>query len=168
MGMSSLNIALSSPRRAPRVLAPLSAAFGLALCLCATANAGLGEGADSVQRDHLALHAVAHSVSSLSAYDVHHIDLEDGTQLREFVSHQGTVFGVAWSGRSKPDFSVLLAQHFADYSQALNAHRSLNHKVFTMSGNGLVMSIMKLQRGFSGAAYLPASLPAGVNVQDIR
>ena len=137
------------------------------ICLSHAALAGLGEGADSLPRDRTALRASADSVTALNAYDLHEVTTEDGSRVREFVSRSGTIFGVAWSGRTKPDLSALLAAHYADYLKAA-ASNHRNHKVLSISSGDFAMQIMKLPRGFTGFAYVPALLPSGTTAQDIR
>lgn len=150
-----------------RVIATLVAALCVGPCFVARAQAGLGERAESVQSDYAALHGTAHTVTPLTAYDLHEITTADGARLHEYVSRSGTVFGVAWSSRAKPDLSVLLAKHYGEYATAAAAHHG-NHKVFTMAKDGLVMSLMRLPRGFAGSAHVTALLPQGVTAQDIR
>ncbi len=137
------------------------------ICLSHAALAGLGEGADSLPRDRMALRASADSVTAFNAYDVHEVTTEDGSRVREYVSRSGTIFGVAWSGRTKPDLSALLAAHYAHYLQAAAATH-FNHKVLSFSSGDFAMQIMKLPRGFTGFAYVPALLPSGTTAQDIR
>src|SRR5450631_444875 len=81
-------------------------------CLAQGARAGLGEGADSLVHDRAALHGTSEIVTPMAFYDLHEVMTEDGTRVREYVSRYGTVFGIAWSGRTKPDLSVLLAAHY--------------------------------------------------------
>jgi hypothetical protein len=137
------------------------------LCLSHAALAGLGESAQSLSRDRTALRATAEMVTPMPAYDVHEVTTEDGSRVREYLSRSGTIFGVAWSGRTKPDLSALLAAHYADYLRAAATHH-FNHKVLSMTSDDFAMHIMKLPRGFTGFAYLPALLPSGTTPQDIR
>jgi Protein of unknown function (DUF2844) len=151
--------------RTVRPFVGLAAAAGL--CFATGVQAGLGEGVDSLQRDHAALRGAAMSVTPMAAFDLHEMTTAEGTRVREYVSHAGTVFAVTWAGRTPPDLSVVLAQHYQEFMKAAAAHRG-NHKVFAMTTDTLVMSVMKLPRGFQGQAHVPSLLPAGVNASDIR
>ena len=131
------------------------------------ALAGLGESADSISHDRSALRATAETVTPFVAYDVHEMTTEDGGRVREYASRSGTIFAVAWSGRTKPDLSALLAAHYADYLKAA-ASNHFNHKVLSVSNGDFAMRIMKLPRGFTGSAHVPALLPTGTAAQDIR
>jgi hypothetical protein len=145
----------------------IAAALATGICLTDAAQAGLGEGADSVSRDRTALRGTSDVITPMAAYDLHEITTADGNRVHEFVSRAGTVFGVAWSGRTKPDLSVLLAAHYADYLKAAAANH-FNHKVLSVNGDGFAMQIMKLPRGFVGSAHVPALLPSGTSAQEIR
>jgi hypothetical protein len=131
------------------------------------ALAGLGESADAISHDRTALRATAETVTPLVAYDVHEMTTEDGSRVREYVSRSGTIFAVAWNGRTKPDLSALLAAHYADYLKAA-ASNHFNHHVLSISNGDFAMRIMKLPRGFTGSAHVPALLPTGTTAQDIR
>jgi hypothetical protein len=137
------------------------------LGLAPAAQAGLGEGADSVARDHAALRARAQSVVPMQAYDMHEMTTAGGGQVREYVTRSGTVFAVTFSGRTMPDLRTVLGTHYGEYVAATNVRRT-NHKVFAMSAPGLVMEVIKLPRGVTGAAHVPVLLPPGVSARDLR
>lgn len=148
-------------------LAGGTTALVLGLSATGAAHAGLGELAASVQHDHSALRASAEEVTALPRFVRHTLRTPQGGQVHEFVGADGRVFAVSWSGPTLPDLKTLLASHYDEYvGQAAKRHAS--HHVFTMSTDGLVLGITRLPRGFSGAAHVPALLPAGVSAQDIR
>ena len=131
------------------------------------AHAGLGEPRESVARDHAALQGSTLTVTSAAAYEVHETVISDGTRVRQFVAPAGTVFAVAWSGRSLPNLQVLLAQHYPEFVAAAAAHRG-SHHVLEISTPGLVLNVTKLPRASSGYAHVPALLPANASVQELR
>lgn len=163
--MIVMNSAADSRRRAAWCERALIVAVGIGLAH--GAQAGLGEGIDSVSRDRTALQGTSEVVTPMAAYDLHEIATADGSRVREYVTRTGTVFGVAWNGRTKPDLSALLAAHYADYLKAAAANH-FNHKVLSINGEGFVMQIMKLPRGFAGSAHVPSLLPSGTRAQEIR
>ena len=136
------------------------------LGLAPAAQAGLGEGVDSVARDHAALRAKSVSILPMQAYDVHELATSGG-HVREYVARTGTVFAVTFKGSSMPNLRAVLGSHYGEYEVAVNA-RLTNHKVFAMSSPGLVMEVVKLPRGFTGSAHVPSLLPAGVAARDLR
>lgn len=153
-------------RRLSALLLP-GALLAIAMGVAGSAHAALGEGIDSLQRDRQALHGAADAVTSLQAYDVHETATLDGTRVREYVTRGGTIFGVAWNGRARPDLSVLLGAHYADYLHAASVNH-YNHKLLVINGEGFVMQSIKLPRGFAGSAHLPALLPAGTSAAEVR
>lgn len=139
-----------------------------ALLALPVAFAGLGEPVASVARDHAELHGRALVVTPLQAYDRHEITTDDGTRVREYVSRAGTVFGVTFAGPSPPDLKVLLAGHYDDYVAAAAAARRGSHHVLAIDTPGLVVTVVKRPRGFSGSAHVPALLPADTTAGDLR
>jgi hypothetical protein len=90
--------------------------------------------------------------------------LPDGITVRQYVDASGCVFAVAWEGPVLPDFVRLLGAHFAVYAQAV---RQQKHGV-SVRGADLVIESGGMMRSFSGRAYLPGKLPAGLSQQDLR
>lgn len=133
--------------------------------LAPAAQAGLGETVDSVARDHAALRGAALQVTPAASWDVHEITTAEGSKIREYAGKDGMVFAVAWQGRM-PDLHVLLASHYGEYEAATMKHA--NHRVLSISTPGLVLDAMKLPRGFTGSAHVPALLPAGTNPAGLR
>lgn len=135
--------------------------------VASVAHAALGEPVDSVQRDHEALLGTTLTVTPMQAYDVHETTIADGTTIRQYVSRSGTVFAVAWSGRSLPSLQVLLGKHYDAYVTAAAAHRG-SHHVFNVATPDFVLSITRITRASSGSAHVPALLPPGTSVQELR
>ena len=160
----------TNPRRGDAPAIRPSAALALIALgslLGANASAGLGERAESVQRDHVALHGTRLAVTPATTYDVHETTTADGTNVRQYVSRAGTVFAVAWSGPKLPDLRVVLAGHYDQYLAATRVPHA-SHKVLTVTTADAVISVVRHPRGFTGGAYAPALLPPDVAVQDLR
>jgi hypothetical protein len=104
------------------------------------------------------------------AYTVRQTTLATGTVVREYVSQAGTVFGVAWTGPQPPDLSALLGSYFPQYVAGVKA----SHAAGTVRGPGIVEQAgLVVHSGghmgaFSGQAWLPQALPAGVSADDIQ
>jgi Protein of unknown function (DUF2844) len=160
-------MAKSSVGSTPRDAALLLLALGVVLAAPA-AYAGLGEASDSILRDHVAFGGSSLTVTSLAAYDVHETATTDGARVRQYVAHDGTVFAVGWSSRTQVDLRTLLAGHYDAYVAAASVPHGANHHVFSATTPGMVISIMKHPRGFTGAAYVPAAVPAGVSTGELR
>jgi hypothetical protein len=131
------------------------------------ARAGLGDPAASVLRDHAALRGTALKHTPAAAFDVHEITTEHGIEVREYVNRQGTVFATTWSGPALPDLKIVLGTRYPLYAAGVQALPA-SHKVFSMSTEGIVLRVVKLPRGFAGSAHVPALLPPGMSVEDLR
>ncbi len=101
------------------------------------------------------------TTASTSRFQRHEIAAEDGTMVHEYTSADGTVFAVDFAGPSLPDLKTLLATHYDDYVAAAKRQRGSHHAV-NFTSAGLVISVVRLPRGFVGASHVPALMPAGV------
>jgi hypothetical protein len=128
--------------------------------------AWLGGDAASVASDRERMNANVTETSGLG-YTSYDIQTPSGTLVREFVSPDGLVFAVAWKGPSLPDMRQLLGPYFDRYVNSTNAlgagagTRVVDEPGFAAYAGGHM-------RGFVGRAYIPESIPAGVNVADIH
>ena len=130
------------------------------------ACAALGEPEASVAADVSQLKGSIKSTLR-GNYQVHEIQLPSGTVLREFAGVGGNVFAVAWSGPAIPDLRQALGRYFDVYVTAAQArqggrrHLQIEQSEFVMQSSGHM-------RAFSGRAYLPQALPAGISAEEIR
>lgn len=143
----------------------------LALCSATAAHASLGGNSASVEADRLHMNAktsIPPTTPSVGAYTVTETVLPSGTRVRQYVSAAGVVFGVSWSGPFMPDLRQLLGPSFATLVARQANQTNAGHRHFSVHEPGLVIESGGHPRSFAGRAYLPASVPAGVNVQDIQ
>lgn len=133
------------------------------------AFAALGEPASSVQDDQAHMQGTLHSTQN-QAYTVHEIHAATGTIVREYVSSSGRVFAVAWQGPWPPDMRQILGSYFEQYQQAVHADTGsrAGRKPLRIEQPGFVMHAGGHMRSFSGHAYIPDNLPAGVSAEEIR
>jgi hypothetical protein len=129
------------------------------------AAASLGGDESTVAADHAVL-AGQIKVARVQRYAVHEIAAPSGTVVREFVSPAGKVFAVAWSGPAMPDMRQVLGPYFDTYVAAL-AQRKAKGPVNVVLP-GLVVQSSGRMRAFSGKAYLPDAVPAGVASEEIK
>ena len=115
------------------------------------------------------VHAASGGVVS-APYTVTQTTFAAGTVVREYLSTAGTVFGIAWSGPIMPNLPVLLGTYFPQYDSARVAVRAAHpgRGPIAVELSGLVVHSGGHMGGFSGQAYLPQSLPAGVSAADIQ
>jgi hypothetical protein len=136
------------------------------LLLPRLASAALGEPESTATEDARQLKGQIKSTEHL-AYRVHEMTLPSGTVVREYAMPGGNVFAVAWSGPAMPNLNQTLGSYFGvftDTAKARHAGRTrleIQHPDFVMQSGGHM-------RAFTGRAYLPQALPAGMTVEDIR
>ncbi len=110
------------------------------------------------------------SATTVAPYTVTETTFATGTKVREYVSAAGSVFGIAWSGPTMPNLSVLLGAYFTQFDSARVALRA-DHPgrgPLNLELPDLVVHSGGHMGAFSGQAYLPQSLPAGVTAADIQ
>ncbi len=81
----------------------LAGLFFASLFLPSRASAALGGDVTSVEADQQQMKA-KRAVQASGKYSVHEITTPYGTVVREYVSPDGKVFGVAWRGPFLPNF----------------------------------------------------------------
>jgi len=90
--------------------------------------------------------------------------------VSEYIGQSGVVFAVTWRGPTPPDVATLLGTYFKQYSDAANTgvpsplglHASSVHASDVTVETAGNMALMW------GRAYLPAALPACVNLSEIK
>lgn len=153
--------------RSPRVAA-CGLCFGVAALVAMPAAYGvLGGTAASIAQDSAALSASAGPPAPFAAYTVHELRLPSGTVVREYLSAGGAVFAIAWSGPAMPDLRQLLGAFFDTYTEAARTQQAGAGPLEVRQG-GLVVESGGRMRAFFGRAYLPAAMPAGVALDEIR
>ncbi len=130
------------------------------------ARAALGAPREDLAHDAAALRASL-TVSSGRGHQVHEMVSTDGTTVRAYVEPGGKVFAVTWSGQVQPDLRVLLGEYYPRFLEATRAPHP-GHHVLSVATPDLVLSVMRLPRGFSGRAHLPPLVPAGTAVDALR
>ena len=157
----------------------LAALLGL-VCWSGYAYATLGQTQDTVETDRMRMGAVRQSLDSNSAimhaavsnaYTVQQIALTDNTVVREYVNGAGVVFGVTWHGASIPSLSQLLGDDgLAKMQTAYQAARAAHpgRGPVALQTSDVVFYSGGHPQAFSGVAYVPRLVPAGVDPSVIR
>ena len=130
------------------------------------AFATLGEPETSVASDAAEFKASVKSMEQAN-YRVHQIQLPSGTVLREFAAPDGIVFAVAWNGPSMPDLRQTLGAYFNAFAAAAKAPHG-GHHMLQVQQDQFVMQSSGHMRAFTGRAYLPQALPAGVAPDELH
>jgi Protein of unknown function (DUF2844) len=138
--------------------------------LLAPVWAALGETAASVERDRVMMKGQRQSRGGAAGYSIDTITVA-GIKVKEYVSSDGVVFAVVWTGTGVPDLQLLLGEYFEEYRQGVNAARSHRPKIrkpFQLKSERLVVERGGHSRSLWGRAFLPAALPPGVTAEDIQ
>jgi Protein of unknown function (DUF2844) len=156
---------LTRPGFGPKYLS-LAAALLVATLAPHSARATLGEPETTIAADAAELKGSVKSTEQTN-YRVHEIQLPSGTVLREFVTPGGSVFAVAWSGPSMPNLQQTLGSYFNTFVAAAKAPHG-GHHMLQVQQDRFVMQSSGHMRAFSGRAYLPQALPAGVSLDELH
>jgi hypothetical protein len=138
-------------------------------CLPArSARAALGGDAAGIDQDAARLQG-ALSFRDQPPCRLAEIDAGNGVLVREYINDNGVVFAVAWTGPVMPDLQVLLGSRYAAYAAALAALPSPGlHRSLSVTAADAIVDAGGHLRAYSGRAYLPALLPAGVTAAELR
>jgi uncharacterized protein DUF2844 len=163
-------VAGTGPRNRTRSIGTMvGAALGAALLagsVTLPAFAALGGDAASADVDAAKMKGQSR-VMSVGGYTVKEITLSSGTVVREYVSAEGKVFAVTWSGMSQPDLQQTLGTYFEQYKAAAAAPHAGHHHL-TIHQPELVVNSGGHMRAWRGTAYVPALLPPNFSVADIQ
>lgn len=188
------NISSAGSRAGARIagrFASTTLALAAAMACAQTAYAGLGAApmttpsgatvstlspaaAKSAALSHAANLSTPTSPASPAAatepYTVRQTTLAGGIVVREYVSPSGTVFGVGWRGPQPPDLAALLGSYFPQFVAGVKANHAAGvvHGPGIVEQPGLVVHSGGHMGAFSGQAWLPQALPAGVSAADIQ
>jgi hypothetical protein len=126
----------------------------------------LGEYEGSVSLDQQVLRAEIREVAR-TGYKVHQMITPEGAVIREFVSPEGKVFGIAWQSRTLPNLQQLLGSYFPRIEQAAQAH--VQHRApLLINTPDLVYFSGGRMMNFYGSAYVPGLLPKNVSAGVVR
>ena len=142
-------------------------AFLCCILFFSTAKASLGDDGRSVVAEAKALSA-NHTTRQSEQYQVHVLKLPT-TTIKEFISDKDVVFAITWSGTKKPNLSKFLGSHFDEYFKERSKQRHPKGRHFyTVKTAKLFVQGGGHMRALHGIAYLPAAVPAGVDVENLQ
>ncbi|MBI4996204.1 MAG: DUF2844 domain-containing protein [Rhodocyclales bacterium] len=145
-----------------------SVAFLLPLLLPLAAFAGLGDKATTaIPGDSTAGAAVVRRAVPARSYTIQDIQARGGVAVREYVTADGRVFAVAWSGPVMPDLVELLSAYFPPYREEVQK-RGPSRAPVVIRRDDLVVESGGHMRSFRGRAYLPGMLPTDMSIDEIR
>ena len=108
-------------------------------------------------------------VQTFTSYKVHQLTTTNGPTVREYVSPQGLVFGIAWQGRFMPNLNQLLGTYVTNLQNATPAQTQIRHlRGLTVKTNDFVYSNFCHLQSCTGRAYVPAFVPSNVSAEVVR
>jgi len=128
----------------------------------------LGQYESSVSVDQQTLRSEDY-VQAFQGYKVHQLTTPNGTMIREYVSPQGLVFGVAWQAPFMPDMTQLLGSYVTNLQTASRTQTQTRHlRGIIVRTNDFVIVSSGQMRHWRGNAYVPSLVPSNVSVEVVR
>jgi hypothetical protein len=146
---------------------PSAAILVTALSLPLHTLAALGGSVDMTLAGSAQAKAATRIAVANEKYRVYETQTPAGILVKQYSSADGVVFAVTWKGPIKPDMQQLLGAYFPQYTEA-QAHGEADRRHMRIREPELVLQSDGRMRAFSGKAYLPQKLPAGVNVDELQ
>jgi hypothetical protein len=103
------------------------------------------------------------SNSQQSGITVYTQTLPSGIVIQEYLSGNGTIFAVTWSGAALPNLQTLLGNYFKDYLAAIKQSRG----VISSNSDSLVIQSAGMMGAFQGFALLPKQAPTNFTVKNL-
>jgi hypothetical protein len=152
----------ASSVRVGRAFVAIGVVAGCCLGAGRTAHATLGGDVASVAVNHQRLGGEIH-VQKLASGERHELTLPSGLVVHEYLSPGGAVYAITWHGPRMPDLRELLGPYFAQISQRDAFPRNGHHQMM-VTGADLVIRSGGHRGSFSGRAWVPSLVPAGVDI----
>lgn len=132
----------------------------------AWATLGQYEGSVSVDQQNL---RSQDRVQSYQTYKVHQLTTANGTVVREFISPNGMVFGVAWQAPFMPDVKQLLGSYVNSLQNATPADtRVHDRRAMVVKTSDFIYVSGGHMRFYRGHAFVPSLVPSNVSVEVVR
>ncbi|MDQ5986117.1 MAG: hypothetical protein CSYNP_01835 [Syntrophus sp. SKADARSKE-3] len=144
----------------------LSAAAFLATAL--PLQATLGESEDSIDADKAAIEATDLSTEVRNGCRIRVIR-SDAATIREYITPNGIIFAIAWNGLIHPDLTALLGSYAGEYRTAMErTSREPGRRRLRVQTNQVTVEKWGHMRNLQGRAYVPALIPPGVSIDEIK
>jgi len=128
--------------------------------------ASLGDDVSSVNADQNVLQGQIR-IEVHTGYELHQITTPDGSIVKEFVSPQGRVFGIAWQGHGIPNLQQLLGSYATQLRQGQRTH-VVPRRAVLIQGDDFILSSFGQFHFFRGRAYVPSLVPNNVSPEVVQ
>ncbi len=145
------------------------ACCALALAAAApSARAALGQPASSALADGRPVAAQALRAGGASQVTETTVVDATGVTLHEYSGADGVVFAIAWAGGTIPDLQQVLGSYFPAYRAWREAHPAPSYRSpVRVRSPQIVAHAAGHMRAYAGSAYVPALVPAGVDLASL-
>lgn len=127
----------------------------------------LGEYESSVDVDQQVLQGQRRD-EARTGYKLHTLTAADGTVVREYVSPEGKVFGIAWQSPHMPNVTQLLGANMTELEQAIQGRKGRRGGPLVVETPKLVFVSGGHMRFYFGRAYVPSLVPGNVAAEVVR
>lgn len=162
-----MKVDIRSRSRAATHMVLLAGLVFASFFLPSRASAALGGKVTSVEADRQQMNATL-AVTSNGRYEVHELQAGGGNVVREFVSPEGNVFGIAWKGSVIPQYLQLLGSSYTNEITKTGQSRRNHRAPLDIHEPDFVFSAFGHMRFYVGHAYIPSMVPAGVLPEEIQ
>lgn len=128
----------------------------IALLLPCVSQAELGGNIDSILSEQKTFNSQL-SNTQQGGITIYTQTLPSDVVVQEYLSSNGSIFAITWSGPSLPNLQSLLGVYFKDYLAAIKEAR---RSVYLANENVIIQS-SGMMGAFQGFAFLPKLAPAG-------
>lgn len=111
--------------------------------------------------------AVARDAQPAAPYSMHQSVDANGVTIREYALPSNVVFAVTWNGPIRPNMTALLGNYFPTYLNVAQRRARGTGPLVDGDDTFRIESSGRLGR-FSGIAWLPRDMPAGVRPRDLQ
>jgi hypothetical protein len=147
--------------------APVANASGSLVLRAATLQSVSGSAAASPAASPTAGNQPASAVTATAPYTMRQSVDANGVTIREYLLPANVVFAVTWQGPIRPNMRAPLGSYFTNYVAAGRTGVRGSGPLIEGNGDFRIESAGRLG-SFSGMAWLPRLLPAGVRPGDLE
>jgi hypothetical protein len=147
-----------------RILAGATIVSSWCLGAAGRASATLGGDVPSVVANQTHLGA-ARQVQKVAGGERHVLALPSGIVVHQYVSAAGRVYAITWRGPRMPDLRELLGPYFAQLERR-ESYAPLGHHRLSFDGTDFAIRSAGHRGSFSGRAWVPSQVPAGVTIDN--
>lgn len=90
--------------------------------------------------------------------------LTSGIILQEYLSRNGTVFAVTWSGPALPNLQIVLGSYFKEYLAAIKE----SQRSISINTDSVIIQSSGMMGSFQGFGFLPKQAPIGFTSNNLN